>query len=55
MIRTSSSPASDINVFNPRTVENCPDFDERMTLVDGKTRAVAYPNKGWNCSKEWSI
>jgi hypothetical protein len=24
-------------------LEHCPDFDERFTLADGKTRAVPYP------------
>jgi hypothetical protein len=32
-------------------LENCPDFDERYTLIDGKTKAVPYPNKGYNCQK----
>ena len=31
------------------SIEHCPDFDERMTLVDGLTRAVPYPNEGFNC------
>jgi len=25
------------------------------TLVDGKTRAVPYPRKGFNCNPEWSL
>ena len=33
-------------------LEHCPDFDERHTLVDGRTHAVAWPNKGYNCHKE---
>ena len=37
------------------TLEHCPDFDERFTLVDGKTRAVPYPRKGFNCNPEWSL
>jgi hypothetical protein len=36
-------------------LEHCPDFDERFTLVDGKTRAVPYPRKGYNCNPEWSM
>ena len=31
-------------------LEDCPDFDERMTLIDGKTNAVPYPRKGYNCN-----
>ena len=37
------------------TLEHCPDFDERFTLVDGRTRAVPYPRKGYNCNPEWSM
>jgi len=36
----------------PRTIEHCPDFSERMTLVDGLTKAVAYPAKGYNCNPD---
>ena len=31
-------------------LEHCPDFNERFTLVNGRTRAIAYPNPGYNCS-----
>jgi len=24
-------------------MEHCPDFDERFTLANGQTRAIAYP------------
>lgn len=41
--------------FNPAAVEHCPDFDERMTLTDGKTRGIPYPTEGWNCNPSWSI
>jgi hypothetical protein len=37
------------------TLEHCPDFDERFTLVDGRTRAVPYPRKGYNCNPEYSM
>ena len=30
-------------------LEHCPNFNERMTLLDGKTRGISYPNKGFNC------
>jgi hypothetical protein len=47
---------ADPNVkFSPRSVEHCPDFNERFTLVDGKTRAVAYPAKGWNCNADYHL
>jgi len=28
---------------NVNSLEHCPDFDERFTLTDGKTRAVPFP------------
>ena len=34
------------------SLEHCPDFDERFTLVDGRTKAVSYPRKGYNCQVE---
>ena len=33
-------------------LQHCPNFNERMTLLDGKTKAVSYPNKGYNCKIE---
>ena len=32
-----------------RTLEYCPDFDERSTLLDGRTHAIPYPNRNYNC------
>ena len=29
--------------------QHCPDFDERHTLLDGRTIAIPYPAAGWNC------
>jgi len=29
--------------MDPNTLEHCPDFNERMTLVDGRTTGIAYP------------
>merc|ERR1719359_1690077 len=31
-------------------LEHCPDFSERFTLADGRTRAVAFPAAGYNCN-----
>jgi len=36
-------------------MEHCPDFDERMTLTDGKTHAIAYPQPGYNCNPAYSV
>jgi len=37
------------------TLQHCPDFDERMTLTDGKTLAIPYPQVGYNCNNEWAL
>ena len=36
-------------------LEHCPDFNERYTLVNGRTRAIAYPNNGYNCNPEYTL
>merc|ERR1712159_66425 len=36
-------------------LEHCPDFNERFTLVNGRTRAIAYPNNGFNCNPEYTL
>merc|ERR1711998_352817 len=36
-------------------LEHCPDFDERMTLLDGKTVGVPYPKEGYNCNADWAL
>ena len=41
--------------FDVKTLERCPDFNERFTLVNGTTKAVAYPNKGYNCQHGWAL
>ena len=41
--------------FAPRSVEHCPDFNERFTLVDGRTKAVPFPMKGWNCNADYHL
>jgi hypothetical protein len=42
--------ASDIAVL-----EHCPDFDERMTLLDGKTTGIPYPRENYNCNAEYAL
>ena len=34
-------------------LEHCPDFDYRFTLLNGKTRAVPYPQSGYNCNNNF--
>jgi len=36
-------------------LQHCPDFDERFTLTDGKTMAVPYPQKNFNCNPEYAL
>merc|ERR1711998_594599 len=36
-------------------LEHCPDFNERMTLLDGKTRGIPYPLKGFNCNANYGL
>ena len=33
---------------------HCPDFVERFTLNNGSTRAVPYPQKGYNCNGDYA-
>jgi hypothetical protein len=41
--------------FNINSLEHCPDFNERMTLLNGKTKAVSYPQKGFNCNADYGL
>ena len=41
--------------FDISVLEHCPDFNERMTLLNGKTRAVAYPAAGFNCNADYGL
>jgi hypothetical protein len=34
---------------------HCPDFDERFTLADGKTKAVPYPQIYYNCKADYQL
>ena len=36
-------------------LQHCPDFNDRFTLTDGKTRAVPYPQKGANCRADYGL
>ena len=38
-----------------KNLEHCPDFIERHTLLNGATRAVAYPAKGYNCNADYAL
>ena len=37
------------------SLEHCPDFNERFTLLNGVTKAVAYPNPGFNCNADYGL
>ena len=36
-------------------LQHCPDFNDRFTLTDGKTRAVPYPQSGFNCRADYGL
>ena len=40
---------------NVNGLEHCPDFDERFTLADGKTKAIAYPAINYNCNANYQL
>merc|ERR1711981_1036111 len=52
---TSKSQSLSQIKFDPMSMEHCPDFDERMTLTDGKTIGIPYPKEGYNCNPEWAL
>jgi len=37
------------------SLPHCPDFDERFTLADGKTKAVPYPQVYYNCKSDYQM
>jgi hypothetical protein len=43
-------PAQDLT-----KLEHCPDFNERMTLLNGKTRGIPYPQAGYNCNAAYGM
>ena len=49
------SGGGDPKAWNPSSVEHCPDFNERMVLKDGVTKAIPYPQAGYNCNPSWSF
>jgi len=36
-------------------LEHCPDWNERFTLANGRTRAIKYPEAGYNCTNEYGL
>jgi len=38
-----------------QTLEHCPDFNERFTLADGKTKGVPWPEIGFNCNPDYQL
>ena len=41
--------------FDITSLEHCPDFNERFTLLNGVTRAVPYPKAGFNCNADYGL
>jgi len=48
-------PAAEAYKSKLNTLEHCPDFNERFTLLNGVTKAVAYPNPGYNCNADYGL
>ena len=46
---------SGLKGFDIKSLEHCPDFNERMTLLNGKTKAVSYPQPGFNCNADYGM
>jgi len=51
----AKKPEVPIGAPNLDNLEHCPDFNERYTLRNGTTMAVAYPKAGFNCNPAWSL
>ena len=47
---TLFKPGVDLN-----KLQHCPDFVERHSLLDGVTKAIPYPKKGFNCNRGYAI
>jgi len=41
--------------FDIKKLEHCPDFNERMTLANGKTKGIPYPKPGFNCNADYGL
>jgi len=41
--------------FDVKKLQHCPDFNERFTLSDGKTKGIPYPTKGFNCNGDYGL
>merc|ERR1712167_374219 len=41
--------------FDVKKLEHCPDFNERMTLLNGKTKGIPYPKPGFNCNADYGL
>jgi hypothetical protein len=46
---------SGLKGFDIQSLEHCPDFNERHVLLNGVTKAVAYPNPGYNCNADFGL
>jgi len=41
--------------FDVKKLQHCPDFNDRFTLTDGKTKGIPYPTKGFNCNADYGL
>ena len=54
-IQIEDDPRAKAFAGQVQTLQHCPDFNERFTLVDGKTKAVPYPAVGFNCNPDYQL
>ena len=54
MVQLAQKQTKDIG-GDVSSLEQCTDFDERFTLVDGKTKAVSYPAPNYNCTSDYAL
>ena len=55
LIQTEQDPAAPALNNNASGLEHCPDFNERFTLKDGRTKGVPFPEIGFNCNPDYSL
>jgi hypothetical protein len=48
-------PRAHPNKGDVQALEHCPDFNERFTLKDGRTKGVPYPEIGYNCNPDFQL
>ena len=53
LVQVDQDPRAGAFAGDVQTLEHCPDFNERFTLKDGRTKGVPYPEIGFNCNPDF--